>query len=412
VLTANPQPFSVLELISNSKGLRLPQLTQAERNAIIQQINLMSDSDPAKAKAQDLVKGLTIYNTDAECVQYWNSGGWIGAGTCLFVATPTCSATVYAPKTGAKYQVDVPTGASTKLTFLTYNLGATPDLTPKQQMAYVSALSPAHEDVTVYGGLYQWGHRDAAHSMRCSMGDAPNSFTTTPYTSTAYDYLTDFKFVWGINVNNSNNFDWVSDHVDLDKRWGNGGDLATQTVAINKSNGEDINNPCPTGFRVPTQHEWALIGNEDGSSAALDDSFITSTSGSIPNLYTTWVPVKNAKVDDSWSSGTDEGNDNYSALCGYALYKKDVWENADTDYKNGTLSLAAEGAPEPLIFLPSAGMRDNDDGRVRDTGESESYYWSSTVDHTGSSNMAFSSSDVGFGHSNRAYSMSVRCVKE
>jgi formylglycine-generating enzyme required for sulfatase activity len=38
-----------------------------------------------KAQAQSLVKGLTLYNTDAECVQYWNAASWIGMGTCQTV---------------------------------------------------------------------------------------------------------------------------------------------------------------------------------------------------------------------------------------------------------------------------------------------------------------------------------------
>jgi uncharacterized protein (TIGR02145 family) len=66
-----PQEFSVLELISNnSNALRLPQLTTDERDAITTQ----------PFKDNILARGLTIYNTSAECVQYWNGDKWIGAG--------------------------------------------------------------------------------------------------------------------------------------------------------------------------------------------------------------------------------------------------------------------------------------------------------------------------------------------
>ncbi|MDR3327823.1 MAG: hypothetical protein LBT04_06850, partial [Prevotellaceae bacterium] len=54
-----PQSFSVLELISNSKGLRLPQLTTLQRKAL-------SDTHGT----EEAIKGLTIYNTIKNCVEY------------------------------------------------------------------------------------------------------------------------------------------------------------------------------------------------------------------------------------------------------------------------------------------------------------------------------------------------------
>ncbi|MDR3327975.1 MAG: hypothetical protein LBT04_07650, partial [Prevotellaceae bacterium] len=68
-----PQAFSLLELISNgNKGLRLPQLKENQRNALT----------TATFKLNSGAKGLTIYNIDAKCVQYWNGSGWIPAGIC------------------------------------------------------------------------------------------------------------------------------------------------------------------------------------------------------------------------------------------------------------------------------------------------------------------------------------------
>ncbi|GHS94319.1 hypothetical protein FACS1894207_2330 [Bacteroidia bacterium] len=63
-----PQSYSVLELISNgSMGFRLPQLTTSQRDAITD----------AGFKASDLAKGLVIYNTTNECVEYWSSVKWV-----------------------------------------------------------------------------------------------------------------------------------------------------------------------------------------------------------------------------------------------------------------------------------------------------------------------------------------------
>jgi uncharacterized protein (TIGR02145 family) len=67
-----PQSFSVLELISgNDKGLRLPQLTTAQRDAIT----------TAAFKAEPLALGLLIQNTTTKCIEYWNLTKWVSLCT-------------------------------------------------------------------------------------------------------------------------------------------------------------------------------------------------------------------------------------------------------------------------------------------------------------------------------------------
>jgi hypothetical protein len=66
----SPEPFSVLELISNNaRGLRLPQLTTVQREAL----NLSALNEPQKTMAM----GLTIFNTTTGCVETWNGTVWI-----------------------------------------------------------------------------------------------------------------------------------------------------------------------------------------------------------------------------------------------------------------------------------------------------------------------------------------------
>jgi hypothetical protein len=62
-----PESFSALEIISSNgtRGLRLPHLTTAERDAL--QLTF-----PASTADPNLSKGLMIYNTDLDCVQTWN----------------------------------------------------------------------------------------------------------------------------------------------------------------------------------------------------------------------------------------------------------------------------------------------------------------------------------------------------
>jgi formylglycine-generating enzyme required for sulfatase activity len=63
--TADPQPFSILELEGGgTRGIRLPQLTTAQRDAL----SLSGHSEAS---------GLQIFNTKTKCVETWNGTKWI-----------------------------------------------------------------------------------------------------------------------------------------------------------------------------------------------------------------------------------------------------------------------------------------------------------------------------------------------
>ncbi|MDR0547540.1 MAG: fibrobacter succinogenes major paralogous domain-containing protein, partial [Dysgonamonadaceae bacterium] len=188
--------------------------------------------------------------------------------------------------------------------------------------------------------------------------------------------------------------------------WGNGQGLTNQTPA------SGTNNPCPSGFRVPTQHEWALLGSEGGSStSADDDSFYTSdgTSGTTSTSGLVWIPVKNGVPSTDWTSGTSDGTSNYPDLSGYALYTSDTWNGI----ANKT-SLIDPEDPEPLMFLPAAGSRNYGYGRMYSAGDYGNY-WSSTVGSISyyGQQVGFNSNYVNMTYGNyRTVGMSVRCISE
>jgi hypothetical protein len=71
-----PSPFSILELISGSesnngnRGLRLPQLTNAQRT-------IMQETQGFQNAKNDNAVGLRIFNTNTRCVETWNGTNWI-----------------------------------------------------------------------------------------------------------------------------------------------------------------------------------------------------------------------------------------------------------------------------------------------------------------------------------------------
>jgi hypothetical protein len=86
--TQDPQDFSILELVGNGAGgLRLPQLTTAERNAL-------ESSAAFIAEKTGKARGLRIFNMTTKCVDTWNGAKWISACAPYFNDTiPTGSGT-------------------------------------------------------------------------------------------------------------------------------------------------------------------------------------------------------------------------------------------------------------------------------------------------------------------------------
>lgn len=98
-----PKDFSILEMVSNKTGgMRLPHLTTAERDAIMTTQDFKDEQHRGDKKAQPtaiapgLALGLTIYNTDTNCIDYWDGYKW--TSLCLGTAD-----IVLTSQTGNKY---------------------------------------------------------------------------------------------------------------------------------------------------------------------------------------------------------------------------------------------------------------------------------------------------------------------
>ncbi|NDV45603.1 hypothetical protein D0T49_00855 [Paludibacter sp. 221] len=67
-----PESFSVLEIVGNKSGLRLPQLTTTQRDD-------MTNSNEFKTLADTQARGLMIYNLDIDCMETWNGIMWLSS---------------------------------------------------------------------------------------------------------------------------------------------------------------------------------------------------------------------------------------------------------------------------------------------------------------------------------------------
>jgi uncharacterized protein (TIGR02145 family) len=185
-------------------------------------------------------------------------------------------------------------GGGNTITFMSHNLGADQSLDPR---TLVKGLN---------GDYYQWGRNAPAADVDNLIG------------------------VWGSQGGNSNNGNW------------------TPTA-------KGPEDPCPTGFRVPSQAEWTAVNANNTA----------SRTGTFTNSPT-----------------------NFSAALHYG---------PDANTKS--------------LTLPAAG-RYRTNGVLNNRG-SNGYYWSSTENGSPAYNLTFNSSNViPANNLNRNYGFSVRCIAE
>lgn len=200
----SPNASAGLDVDFSDKGFLPPRLSTTQRNAI---------TNPAP--------GLTIYNTTVNCLQWWNGTLWYDGcqtqaqnlaslyptGFVFCAAGPTPVVQVTNPITGKVW--------------MDRNLGA-------------SQVATSPTDFQGYGSLYQWGRPTDGHQCinwsSASVGSPVNGTTASTANT---DIPSTALFI-------TNSMDWRNPRND--NLW-QGGVSA-------------INNPCPTGFRIPTYQEW------------------------------------------------------------------------------------------------------------------------------------------------------------
>ena len=203
--TITPNASAELDLTSTTKGFLPPRMTQAQRNAI------------AIPVAAGLIVWCSNCGTSGE-TQVYNGTTWtnlIGGTASPYVTYCTGSATTI---------LEVINSTTGKI-WMDRNLGAT-------------QVATSSTDASSYGDLYQWGRRTDGHQCRTS---------TTTSTNSSTDATEHGDFI----LESISPFDWrVPQNVNL---W--------QGVS-------GTNNPCPSGYRIPTYAELEAERTSWGSNNA------------------------------------------------------------------------------------------------------------------------------------------------
>jgi len=151
--------------------------------------------------------GLVIFNTSTNCINIYVGKGW--NEICGSISYPAGTVNCIATTTEIVDVKNLVTGR----TWMDRNLGAT-------------RAATTSSDINSYGDLYQWGRLSDGHQCRNS---------TTTNTLSIADQPAQGRFIISI----SEPWDWRSPPNNTFWQGING-----------------INNPCPSGYRLPTEEEW------------------------------------------------------------------------------------------------------------------------------------------------------------
>ncbi|MDC1363549.1 hypothetical protein N8229_05860 [Flavobacteriaceae bacterium] len=192
-----PDASAALDITSTTGGLLVPRMTAAERDAITSATQglIIFCSDCASGEGE-----LQIRFTSS-----WKKMNGSDVNDPIYPAGSVFCAS------GATVIVDV-TNPDTGKTWMDRNLGA-------------SQVATSSTDADSYGDLYQWGRGSDGHQCRTST-------TTTTLSST--DQPGNGNFI----VANTQTKDWRSPQN------------ANLWQGVN-----GVNNPCPSGYRLPTETE-------------------------------------------------------------------------------------------------------------------------------------------------------------
>ena len=187
-------PSAQLDLISTTKGLLPPRMTTTQRDAI---------NSPAE--------GLVVFNTTDNALNVYNGSQWEAAG----------ASNNNAPVAGAVYDAEglpyLPVRSRvTGKVWLDRNLGAT-------------RVAQSPTDHLAYGDLYQWGRKADGHQKITWTSGTEG--TGVASTTTKADTPNHALYIGGAG-------EWRV--TPDDNLWS--GEYA-------------LNNPCPAGYRLPTQTE-------------------------------------------------------------------------------------------------------------------------------------------------------------
>ena len=240
--TTMPDASAALDITSTTAGLLPPRMSTAERNVI-------NSGAPAV--------GLTIYNTDVKCLEFWNGSAWV----CMFDNTSTGI---------------IPDNA----TCTSATISATP-CTAGELASGINGGSLGNKYDNNNGGTYSV----VEIGGQCWMQE---NIDVNPAGSIAHDGSTDTG--------------WYGYYSTTYQAAGEG-TLLQWSAAMNGATTERAQGVCPTDWHVPSDCEWMYLENSLGMTIAEQQGTGFRDSGSVGSKLSTFT-----------NNGTGTNSSGFTAL--------------------------------------------------------------------------------------------------
>jgi uncharacterized protein (TIGR02145 family) len=394
--TNTPDKAAVLELASTSKGFLPPRMSTVERNGI---------STPPT--------GLVIYNTTANCLQFFKGALWFDTCTQTTDGPPNNNLTVDSTITYQGTSVVDGTGMGIGYNGEAVPLASTITVLLNNGVATTQSYSLSATDAAGSGLIYAATGTIAANATNISVELTPNAVVmpalesgvlTMPLTGTNTTInlvpRIDIKSIPASATQVTGVF--YGDQIWMDRNLG----ARRAATAI-----DDV-------FSYGNYYQWGRPGNgheitvwngatkTDGRGFA--ETTTTLAADAIPEhdnfiiTNTTHLDWLATQADpDRWATASQG-----PCPVNYHVPTKDDWDKADTfgAWDNNTETY------ESTLKLPSTGLRARSNGKFDPQGTA-GYYWSSSLTSNNAYYLLFSSFVFTFSLP-RANGFAVRCIKD